>query len=92
VAGFVILGAALAGVFPALIAITPQRIGERRAQHAIAWQVGAAAAGGSGISALLGLLIDTNSLAILGPALLSLALLLVLANAALAQIAPHSPH
>ena len=92
VAGFVILGAALAGVFPALIAITPRRIGERRAQHAIAWQVGAAAAGGSGISALLGLLIDTNSLAILGPALLSLALLLVLANAALAKIAPHSPH
>lgn len=93
VAGFVILGAALAGVFPALIAITPQRIGERRAQHAIAWQVGAAAAGGSGISALLGLLIDTTSLAILGPALLSLALLLVLANAALARLVLHSrPH
>jgi fucose permease len=91
VAGFVILGAALAGVFPALIAITPQRIGERRAQHAIAWQVGAAAAGGSGISALLGLLIDTSSLTILGPALLCLALLLVLANAALARLAPHSP-
>ncbi len=90
VAGFVILGAALAGVFPALIAITPQRIGERRAQHAIAWQVGAAAAGGSGISALLGLLIDTTSLAILGPALLSLALLLVLANAALARLVLHS--
>jgi fucose permease len=91
VAGFVILGGALAGVFPALIAITPQRIGEQRAQHAIAWQVGAAAAGGSGISALLGLLIDTTSLTILGPAILSLALLLVLANAALARIAPHSP-
>lgn len=88
VAGFVILGAALAGMFPALIAITPQRIGERRAQHAIAWQVGAAAAGGSGISALLGLLIDTTSLAILGPAILVLALLLVLANAALARLAP----
>jgi fucose permease len=91
VAGFVILGAALAGVFPALIAITPQRIGERRAQHAIAWQVGAAAAGGSGISALLGLLIDTTSLSILGPALLFLALVLVVANAALARLVPHSP-
>ena len=88
VTGFVILGAALAGMFPALIAITPRRIGERRAQHAIAWQVGAAAAGGSGISALLGLLIDTTSLAILGPALLALALLLVGANAALAGLAP----
>jgi fucose permease len=88
VTGFVILGAALAGVFPALIAITPQRIGEQRAQHAIAWQVGAAAAGGSGITALLGLLIDTTSLAILGPAILTLALLLVLTNAALARLAP----
>lgn len=88
VAGFVILGAALAGIFPALIAITPRRIGDRRAQHAIAWQVGAAAAGGSGISALIGLLIDTTSLAIIGPAILTLALLLVLANAALARLAP----
>lgn len=88
VAGFVILGAALAGVFPALIATTPQRIGDQRARHAIAWQVGAAAAGGSGISALIGLLIDTTSLAIVGPAILTLALLLVLANSALARLAP----
>jgi fucose permease len=44
-AGFVLLGAALAGVFPALIGLTPARIGRRRAEHAIAWQVGAAAAG-----------------------------------------------
>jgi fucose permease len=88
VAGFVILGAALAGVFPALIAITPQRIGEQRARHAIAWQVGAAAAGGSGVSALIGLLIDRTSLAIVGPAILTLAVLLVLANSALARLAP----
>ena len=88
VAGFVILGAALAGVFPALIATTPQRIGDQRARHAIAWQVGAAAAGGSGISALIGLLIDTTSLAIVGPAILTLALLLVLANSALQRLAP----
>ena len=88
VAGFVILGAALAGIFPALIATTPQRIGQQRAQHAIAWQVGAAAAGGSGISALIGLLIDRTSLAILGPAIVVLALLLVVAYAALARLAP----
>ena len=88
VLAFVVLGAALAGVFPALIAVTPQRIGEERAQHAIAWQVGAAAAGGSGISAVIGLLIDTTSLAVLGPALVVLALLLLAANAALARLAP----
>lgn len=88
VAGFVILGAALAGIFPALIAITPLRIGDERAQHAIAWQVGAAAVGGSGISALIGLVINAAGLAILGPAILALTLLLVLANFALARLAP----
>jgi fucose permease len=88
VAGFVLLGAALAGMFPALIALTPQRIGEHRAQHAIAWQVGAAAGGGSGISALIGLAINTSGLAVLGPGLMILAVLLLAANTALAQLAP----
>ncbi len=90
VAGFVLLGAALAGMFPALIAVTPQRIGEQRAQHAIAWQVGAAAGGGSAISALIGLLINTSGLNVLGPALVVLALLLLAANTALARLAPIS--
>jgi fucose permease len=88
VAGFVLLGAALAGMFPALIAVTPQRIGEQRAQHAIAWQVGAAAGGGSAISALVGLLINTSGLDVLGPALVVLALLLLAANTALTRLAP----
>jgi fucose permease len=88
VAGFVLLGGALAGVFPALITLTPARIGPRRAQHVIAWQVGAAAVGGSGLSALLGLLINSTSLAILGPSLTVLAVLLVGGNLTLARIAP----
>jgi fucose permease len=88
VAGFVLLGAALAGMFPALIAVTPQRIGEQRAQHAIAWQVGAAAVGGSAISAVIGLLINTSGLDVLGPSLVVLALLLLAANTALARLAP----
>jgi fucose permease len=88
VLAFVVLGGALAGVFPALIAVTPQRIGEERAKHAIAWQVGAAAAGGSAISAVIGLLIDATSLAVLGPAMVVLALLLFLASMALSRLAP----
>jgi fucose permease len=88
VAGFVLLGAALAGMFPALIAVTPQRIGEQRAQHAIAWQVGAAAGGGSAISALIGLLINTSGLDVVGPALVVLALVLLAANTVLARLAP----
>jgi fucose permease len=88
VAGFVLLGAALAGMFPALIAVTPKRIGEQRAQHAIAWQVGAAAGGGSAISALIGLVINTAGLDVLGPALVVLAVLLLAANTALGRLAP----
>ena len=88
VLAFALLGASLAGVFPALIAVTPQRIGAERAQHAIAWQVGAAAAGGSGISAVIGLAIDSTSLAVLGPALVVLSLILLFANWVLAALAP----
>jgi fucose permease len=90
-AGFVLLGAALAGVFPALIGLTPARIGRRRAQHAIAWQVGAAAAGGSGLSALIGLLIGVTGLQILGPALTIGALLLIAGNFFFDRVAPANP-
>jgi fucose permease len=88
VAGFVLLGAALAGMFPALIAVTPQRIGDERAAHAIAWQVGAAAGGGSAISALIGLAINSSGLEVLGPALVTLAVLLLAANTVLGRLAP----
>ena len=88
VIAFAVLGGALAGVFPALVTLTPVRIGERRAQHVIAWQVGAAAAGGAGISALIGLLIGTTSLAVLGPALTTLAILVVATELILTRLAP----
>jgi fucose permease len=92
VLGFVLLGAALAGVFPALIAVTPLRIGEERAQHAIAWQVGAAAAGGSAVSAVIGLLVNAGGLGRLGPALVVLAVLLVISTGLLGRLAPLPPH
>jgi fucose permease len=88
VIGFAVLGGALAGTFPALVTLTPMRIGERRARHVIAWQVGASAAGGAGISALIGLLIGATSLAILGPALTVLAVLVVGAELILTRLAP----
>ena len=91
VAGFVLLGGALAGVFPALIALTPVRLGERRAHNVISWQVGSAAAGGAGISALIGLLIGATSLAVLGPAITVLALILVGAELILNHLAPLEP-
>jgi fucose permease len=88
VMSFAVLGGALAGIFPALVTLTPVRIGERRARHVIAWQVGAAAAGGAGISALIGLLIGRTSLAVLGPSLTVLAVLVVGAELILTRLAP----
>jgi fucose permease len=88
VLAFVVLGGALAGVFPALISLTPVRLGERSAGHVISWQVGAAAAGGAGLSALIGLLISATSLAILGPSVTVLAVILVVAELILTRLAP----
>ena len=88
ITGFVVLGGALAGVFPALISLTPVRLGEQRAHNVISWQVGAAAAGGAGISAVIGLLIGVTSLAILGPAMTVLALIVVAAELILHRLAP----
>ena len=88
VAAFAVLGGALAGVFPALIALTPVRLGAERAHNVIAWQVGAAAAGGAGLSAIIGLLIGAISLAVLGPAIVVLAVILVAAELALDRLAP----
>jgi fucose permease len=87
-AAFSVLGVALAGVFPALIALTPDRIGRSRAQHVIAWQVGAAAAGGSGLSALIGLLIGLAGLNVLGPSLTVLAVVLAGGIIVLERVAP----
>ena len=91
VTGFVVLGGALAGVFPALIALTPVRLGEQRAHNVISWQVGAAAAGGAGLSAVIGLLIGAVGLAALGPAITILALVVVATEVILNRLAPVRP-
>ena len=88
VGGFVVLAAALGGVFPALIALTPLRLGDDRAKRVIAWQVGAAAAGGAAVSAFVGLLIGISGLSVLGPALVIMALALIAAELVLSRLAP----
>ena len=50
--------------------------------------MGAAAAGGAGVSAIIGLLIGAASLAVLGPAITVLALILVAAELILDRLAP----
>jgi len=80
VAGFVIIGAGLAPVFPALISLTPLRLGQERARHVIGWQMAAAGAGGLGIAALTGVLLGQLGLLALGPILVVLVLLVIASN------------
>jgi len=74
--------------FPGPDLADPVRLGDASAQHVISWQVGAAAAGGAGLSAAIGLLIGATSLAALGPAITALAVLLVGAELILTRLAP----
>ena len=66
-AGLLILGFALAPVFPLLITATPQRLGNADANHAIGFQVAAASFGIGVLPGLAGALADRSSLAIVGP-------------------------
>lgn len=84
--GLVVVGAALAGVFPALIALTPSRVGEDFAHHVIGWQVGAAGLGGSAISAVFGLVFQRFGLRELGPALVGVGLALVVGSLILERV------
>ncbi|HEY8729081.1 MAG TPA: MFS transporter [Acidothermaceae bacterium] len=74
---FAVLGATLAPVFPALVTLTPIRIGARRAQHAIGWQIAAATVGASGLSAIAGVILQHAGLLRLGPCLAAIALAMV---------------
>jgi fucose permease len=75
--GLVLVGGACAGVFPALVALTPARVGEDLARHVIGWQVGAAGIGGSAISAAFGAAFEHFGLRYFGPALVVVGALLV---------------
>jgi fucose permease len=75
--GLVVIGGALAGVFPALVSLTPIRVGEDMAKHVIGWQIGAAGIGGAAISACFGAIFQRYGLVNFGPALLAVSLLLM---------------
>lgn len=83
--GFVIVAGSLAGVFPALVVLTPARVGEGTAHHVIGWQIGAAGAGGSLISALFGVIFQHLGFQWFGPCLVIVGVILFAASEALAR-------
>ncbi|MBQ0906596.1 sugar MFS transporter [Micromonospora sp. U21] len=77
VLGLVVVGFAAAPVFPLLTLTTADRVGAAHADRAIGLQIGAAGVGAALVPAGLGVLIGTTSVQALGPALVVLALALV---------------
>ena len=88
VAGLVLLGLSLGPIFPALVNLTPGRLGEALAVRAIGWQVAAAGVGGTGLSALAGVLLQLTGLASFGPALIVLSSALGCLNVLVERAAP----
>ena len=74
VLGLVVLGAALAPVFPLLTADTPRRLGARYASHAIGFQVSAAYLGAAAIPGAVGVAATWSGLDVVGPSLVAVAL------------------
>jgi fucose permease len=98
VVGMAVLGAALAPVFPALVSLTPDRVGPAAARHVIGWQLAGASVGGAGLSALAGLVFDRAGLFAYGPylvgasiAVLALALLLEHTTRPIPAVSPVRP-
>jgi fucose permease len=76
VAGLLVLGFSLAGIFPTLVAMTPSWVGEEKAETVIGYQIAAASAGTALMPWLAGRVISAAGLESLGPYLLALVLIM----------------
>lgn len=76
--GLVVLGCALAPIFPLLVAVTPMRVGQAYAAPAIGLQIAAAYLGTAAIPGGIGLVARWTGLESIGPALVGTALALAL--------------
>ena len=70
------LGAALSVFVPVLLYLTPRRIGSAGAPRAIGYQVAAGMIGGASLPAAVGLLMQLIDVAVLGPCLVTMAVVL----------------
>jgi fucose permease len=70
------LGLALSVFVPVLLYLTPRRIGSAAAPRAIGYQVAAGMIGGASLPALVGVLMQTIDIAVLGPSLVAMAVVL----------------
>ncbi len=88
--GLLLIGFGLAPVFPALIALTPQRINPEHAPNAIGFQVGAAGTGAAVLPGIAGVLGHKINLELMALFFLATAVLLFLAQETATRMAKTS--
>jgi fucose permease len=75
--GLALMGLSLAPIFPSLIAMTPERLGDAHTANGVGLQIAAAVLGQSLLPALVGVLARHLGLEIVGPALCAAAVVLL---------------
>lgn len=78
--GLVLMGFALGPVFPALMLLTPERVGSTRSSRVVGYEISAANLGAAGIAGGIGLAVGLTSLEAVGPFLAVGALLMLAGN------------
>jgi fucose permease len=81
--GLALMGLSSAPVFPTLIATTPARLGDAHTANGVGFQIAAAVLGQSLLPTVLGVLARNLGLEIVGPSLLTVAILLLVLYEAL---------
>jgi fucose permease len=86
--GLPLAGLGFANIFPTLVALMPDRLGPQRSSHVIGWSVAAASAGGAGVAAYAGVLVDRYGAWSIGPLLVIVTALLAALHLLLVRLAP----
>ncbi len=85
--GLVLLGFGAAPVFPTFVHLTPGRLGEQAAAHAIGYQVAISGVAAAAVPTAVGLLAGHLGLGVIGPSMLVLSVVLIFLHRALAAAA-----
>ena len=85
--GLPVAGLSLAGVFPTLVSLTPQRLGVERTTSIVGYQLAAASLGAAAVPWTIGRVIGATSLEAVGPALALSAIAMTAMNALLDRVA-----
>lgn len=91
-AGLIVLAAALAPVYPTLMARTPARLGRAASVHAIGFQVSAATLGAAALPTGLGFMAARAGLGVVAPAVVAVAVVFLALHEWLLRVTPRAAH